>query len=129
MKNESENNLFVEVRGPEEVRRDILESLKEIVENLQRFEKFKEIRKKKIAHINKLEKIVKEINKIVPNLKTSLPETKIRIVNVSKPQKNKKSNSVKTKDAREEPQTKPLTELQKLESELNEIESKLGSLR
>jgi len=41
MEKENEDIFFVEVGNPEEVKRNILESLKEIVESLQRFEKFK----------------------------------------------------------------------------------------
>jgi len=48
----SDDILFVEVHQSDEVRRNILESLKDLVENLQRFEKFKEQRKEKIEKIN-----------------------------------------------------------------------------
>ena len=117
----------MEVREPEEVRRDILESLKEIVESLQRFEKFKDTRKDKIDRINKLRKIVKDTNTLVLNLKKSLPETKIRAVKaISKTAEKKKTSYREKKELTEK---KPLTELQKLESELSEIEGKLSSLR
>lgn len=135
MEKKSEDMLFVGVRDPEGVRRNILESLKGVVESLQRFEKFKETRKDKIDHVNKLGKIIKEVGKLVLDLKNALPEAKIRAVKTSK-QEPKEKNREKKKTVigqkakqAEETKTKPLTELQKLESELNEIESKLSSLR
>lgn len=119
---------FVEVNQSDEVKRNILESLKEIVENLQRFEKFKETRKEKIENIEKLGKIMKEINKVVPRLKESLPETKIRAKKVSNGNE-KKVVAVEKKTPEEVAKRKPATELQKLESELTDIEDKLRSLR
>ena len=119
---------FVEVNQSDEVKRNILESIKEIVENLQRFEKFKETRKEKIEKIEKLGKIMKEINKIVPQLRGALPETKIRTKKVSKGEQ-KKTVAVEEETPREIAKRKPVTELQKLESELSEIENKLRSLR
>ncbi|MCH8004357.1 MAG: hypothetical protein IH934_07055 [Nanoarchaeota archaeon] len=126
---ESKDILFVEVHQSDEVRRNILESLKDIVENLQRFEKFKETRKEKIENINKLGKIIKDINKIIPNLKNSLPETKIRAVSKSKASARKKVIVKEKRSPEEVAKRKPVTELQKLESELGDIESKLQGLR
>ena len=96
MKKESKELFFVEVREPKEVKRNILESLKGIVENLQRFEKFKETRKAKIEAINKLGASIKEINKLLPSLKNLLPEAKIRAVRASK-QTEKQKTFVKKK--------------------------------
>jgi cell fate (sporulation/competence/biofilm development) regulator YmcA (YheA/YmcA/DUF963 family) len=135
MEKKSKDIFFVEVREPEEVRRNILESLKEIVESLQRFEKFKETRKDKLDKVNKLRKIVKDTSMSILDLKKSLPEAKIRAVrSVSKIAEKEKASGKKKPVARkkifkEETKEKPMTELQKLESELNEIESKLESLR
>jgi len=126
---ESKDILFVEVHQSDEVRRNILGSLKDIVENMQRFEKFKETRKEKIENINKLGKIIKDINKIIPNLKNSLPETKIRAVSKRKISGRKKMITKEKRSPEEVAKRKPVTELQKLESELGDIESKLQGLR
>jgi|TARA_B100001964_G_C14004241_1_gene496389 uncharacterized protein with von Willebrand factor type A (vWA) domain len=129
MEKESKDLFFVEVRGSKDVRRNILESLKDIVEALQRFEKFKETRKDKIEHINKLDNILKEINKLVPNLKSALPEAKLRAVKVRKHKSPEKKKTSAGKEEKTEAVKKPVTELQKLESELSEIEGKLQGLR
>jgi len=52
MEKENGDIFFVEVHEPSDVKRIILESLKDIVESLQRFEKFKDTRKDKIDNIN-----------------------------------------------------------------------------
>lgn len=129
MEKEIKEILFVEIQKPDELERSILESLKDIVENLQRFEKFKETRKEKIENINKLGKIVKEINKIIPDLKNSLPETNIRVVSKNKPSGIKKIIKMEKRDPEIVSEKKHVTELQKLESELSEIEDKLRSFR
>tara|TARA_Y100000310_G_scaffold342247_1_gene444635 strand:- start:42768 stop:43157 length:390 start_codon:yes stop_codon:yes gene_type:complete len=124
----SKDIFFVEIHEPAEVRRNILESLKDIVENLQRFEKFKRIREDKIKNINDLRKTIKEVNKLIPNLRKALPDVKVRAAKIERHKgRGKKKTSSKDK-GKEEVKEKPLTELQKLESELNEIEGKLGNL-
>jgi len=122
---EKKEIFFVEVHDSAEVRRNILESLKDIVENLQRFEKFREIREDKIRNINNLRKSIREVNKLIPTLRNALPDVKVRAAKIERPKshgrKKTKSNEIEAKD-------KPTSELQKLESELNEIEGKLGNL-
>ena len=127
MEKENKDIFFVEVGNPEDVKRNILESLKEIVGSLQRFEKFKETRKDKIDNINKLRKTIKEINKLVPSLKQYFPEAKIRAIRAVS--KQPKIKVVKGKNISVEKIKKPPTELQKLEDELSQIESKLQGLR
>ena len=102
MKKESENIFFVGIKEPEEARRDILESLKDIVENLQRFEKFKETRKDKIEHISKLGKIIKDINKHFSSLKSSFPEAKLRAIKATRKAEKKKLGAEKKRKPAEE---------------------------
>ena len=134
MKKESEDILFVEIREPSEVRRNILESLKNIVETLQRFEKFKHLRKGKIHSINKLSNDLKRINKMFSDLKNAIPETKLReiktksILKEEEKEKPKKKKHGKWHKEAEERQ-KPLTEVDRLESELGAIEEKLRGLQ
>lgn len=129
-----EEILFVEVREPSEVRRNILESLKNIVEALQRFEKFKHLRREKINRINKLSNELKGMNRTLSDLKNAIPETKLReikIKSVLKEEKEgkpkKKKHSRRHKDAEEK--QRPLTEVERLESELGAIEEKLKGLQ
>jgi len=129
LKNEGNEIYFVEVTNPNYVRRNILESIKDIVEGLQRFEKFKDTRKDKINNINKLDKILKEINKVIPSLKNSMPETKLRAITKKQPPEKKETSVNKKVIFAGEKKKEPVGELQKLEDELSEIEGKLQGLR
>ena len=133
MESNNKDLFFVEIREPNEIKRNILESMKDMVENLQRFEKFKDIRKEKIRTINKLGGDLKELNKLISNLKNSLPESKLRVIKVNavlrESHKVKPSKKKEYKKRKITEEKKPVTELERLESELSVIEEKLGSLR
>ena len=75
---QKEELFFVQIQEPNEVKRSILESLRDIVESLHRFERFKSARDGKLAIINRLRAQVREINKLISRLKELLPEAKLR---------------------------------------------------
>ena len=130
MVKEQDNGLFfVEVKEPSEVRRNILEILKDIVETLQRFDKFKHIRQEKIQNMRKLGLLLKDTNKVLGDLKSKLPQTNLRAV-VETPRQSKAHHKKKKKGkvVEQKAQQKDMTELEKLESQLSAIESKLKSL-
>ena len=131
MKEQSNELFFVQVKKPNEVRKDILETLREIVETLHRFEKFKRIRHEKLEKINKLRGLLRETNKVFGNLKSKLPQTNLRATLAREaPRQPKKHHrkSKKAKVAEEKMPKKEMTEVNKLEAELTAIESKLKSL-
>ena len=121
-----EDLFFVEVLEPADVRKDILESQKIVIGGLQRYENIKFLRAKKAESINKLKGELKKLAKELTELKTVLPSAGIRVI--SKPRK--KAKAVKNAKAKEEKSVKrmPASELEKLESELQDIEKKLSSL-
>ena len=122
---------FVQIRDPVEVRRNILETLKEIVEVLQRFEKFKQMRHEKLEKINHLRVLLRQANRMLGDLRGKLPQTNLRaaIAREAPVQSvhHKKKKKSKTQEEKA-PQKKELTQVEKLESELSAIESKLKSL-
>lgn len=128
MEKEDKDILFVEVNESSEVRRDILESLREILGILQRFEKFKESRKEKIHYMIKLGKIVRDINKIMSNLKKSLPEPEIGAMKVSGPSTTKRERPVIRKKDAGVMEKGHVSELKRLEAELSDIEGKIADL-
>ena len=133
MKEQSNELFFVQVKKPNEVRRGILETLKDIVETLKRFEKFKYIRHKKLEKIHHLAVLLKQANKTLGNLKLKLPQTNLRATVARTPSQPKVHHKKKKKvKAAEEKQQKvpkkELTEVDKLEAELSAIESKLKML-
>jgi len=122
---EKEDDLFfVEVKEPADMRREVLESQKIVIGGLQRYENIKFLRAKKVESINKLKSQLKELSKDLSELKTILPSTGIKVV--SKPKK-KDVKEEKLKEVEHVKKT-PANELEKLESELHDIEKKLSSL-
>lgn len=119
-----EQNFFVQIQDVPSIRRPLLENIKQIIKLLQRFEKFKELRAAKVEEIMKLKRVSKEISGLFVKLKKELPESGLRL----RARKAKGKEKIKGK-AKEEVKTKPVTpmsELDKLESELKAIESKIG---
>ncbi|MFC1801094.1 hypothetical protein ACFLZB_01410 [Nanoarchaeota archaeon] len=142
-KQTKEDVFYVGVRDPVEIRRNVLECSKEMVQFLQRYESLKAARDEKTQSIHRLREDVKEIKSLMSKLKKALPKTKLRIKlheepkPVSKKQKTKKKRQAKKREAHKEIQKeliktvappKTMTEIEKLESELADIEGKLGHL-
>ena len=141
-KKEDDEVFYIGIKDPIEIRRSLLESSKETVQYLQRFERFKQVRAEKTNEIKKLKEMMHDIHVLVKKLKSALPKTKLRaklhrheeeveavaVKNVvKKTAKKKKAKKVEEVIEEEEPK-KPATELEKLEEELGEIEGRLTKL-
>ena len=119
---------YIGVKEPSSIRRTLLESSKTIVEGLQRYENFKMIREQKEAEILMFKEDIREINKLMIKLKVILPKTKLKeVVRKEKKSKAKKIEEKPTPKIKIEKKVDP-TELQKLESDLADIERKLARL-
>lgn len=125
-----EEPFYVGVRDTDEVRRTLLESTRDVVQHLQRAEKFKAVRKEKLEEIEKLKKLIKEIAKDVNKLKIVLPKTKLRATHKKVHVPKKPTFEEVKKEVKPQPEKKqrPATELEKLEAELSEIEGRLGQM-
>ncbi len=116
-----EEVFFVGLNNPEEIRRDILESTKDIIAVLRTYENFKKVRAEKAQNVSHLKVIVKELDVLIVRLKHELPKTRLREKETSaKPAAQSVSKQVR--------QEKKMTEMEKLEMELAEIEHKLSSI-
>ncbi len=142
------SGFFVGLHDTKDLKRALLESTRDTIMFMQKYENILKIRKEKNEAIDHLKKLVKEINKMVSSLKQKLPEseihrklgseeiaiekqilsdnieTKERIakpkLKPSKANKEKKENST-TKGAQEDEPD----EMEKLESQLKELENRL----
>ncbi|MBI1934924.1 hypothetical protein HYS31_00640 [Candidatus Woesearchaeota archaeon] len=129
MKEQTNDLFFVEIRQHSEIRKDILEALKQMLEVLQRFEKFRHIRHSKSENIQKLKAMIKDANKVLGTLKGKLPQTNLRVSSVREDKPAPKKIHKKNKPAPQKKEPKrEMTEMERLEAELNAIESKLKSL-
>lgn len=136
---EKEEVYYVGVKDPVEIRRSLLESSREIVQYLQRAERFKATRSEKAEEFAKLKETMRELNSLMRKLRTALPKTKIRarlhkheeeVLKEELIEKNIEAAKEKGKVEEEKIKEKPagISELEKLEAELGEIESRLTKM-
>tara|TARA_Y100000310_G_C20618168_1_gene781807 strand:- start:228 stop:587 length:360 start_codon:yes stop_codon:yes gene_type:complete len=118
MKNELEEFNYIKVRDSVEFRKDTLECLKGVIQLLQRYGQIGTIRKEKIEKIIELKGVIKELTKLNSQLKLELPRVKISSKEVVS------GSSSGTEIIR----TKGTSQLEMLEDELEDIESKLKAL-
>jgi len=122
-KEQGKEIFYVGLKDPTEVRRNLLESSKEIVVFLKTYENFKRIRILKVQEINKLKLLIQEASRLINKLRRDLPKTRLR---------EKSEATVKKGGTRRvsiPPRTKTgMGEVEKLESELAAIEEKLKLL-
>lgn len=123
---ELDNNFFIGIRDPLSVRKEILKCSKDLLIILKKYEYSRELREKKIEIFSMLKKKAREISFLNNKLKKMLPTKGIRAL----ASYEKKLTSNKQNEEPSEISRKPrrLTELEKLEYEINSVERKLNSL-
>ena len=117
-------DFFVNIESPSELRRPILESSREVIHLMQDFESLKSIRTEKSETMEKLDNVMKEISVLVTKLKAELPK-----VPASKKKTTLKKTSVRKKTVVKKVESKPKSDLDKLEAELNDVEKQLAELQ
>lgn len=136
---DKEPDYMVQITDPKMIRKDLLESLREIIIFMQGYEKFRKIQEEKVALFSALKTDVKELHSLVENrLKKYLPqgklrgfvhpmdmpeereEAKVEVVTVEEPAK---------KAMVKEERKAPPSELDELESQLKDIESQLRNIQ
>ncbi len=120
------NNFFVGIENPMEMRRQVLESSKKLVEVLKKFESFREKREQKLLLMEKLKRTLSEINRMNAKLRAAMPKTNLRVPHqlLGIPERPKAGPSKAA-----EKEELPAGEMERLEMELQDIESKLGKLQ
>ena len=120
---------FVEVPDHVSLRRNILQSLRDILDSLQKYHDFERLKEQKAKKIAELRAMVNRTNVLMLKLKDLLPHT-----HVPEPKKGKKEKATseeqaapaENKAAQKSPKQK--SELDMLEDELASIERKLDRL-
>ncbi len=152
-----DSHLYVQISRQDEIRMQTLEAMKDILQILSGYESYKALQKEKEEISVQLKTQLKEINKLVNSLKLMLPTVDIKIKPQPKMPTEKKAAVVaksvpqkivappmpkqvkpmppfvlaKKKEPQqpvEVPAKKEMSELEKLEAELSDIESKLQTL-
>jgi len=127
---------FVEIKNPLDVERRLLESIKDVLESLQRFEHFKGMHVNRLAAIAQLRKVTNQINRQVSILKAKFPERTLKAIIAKMPKEGKrehKKNMVKTTKSKKivhihENKQAPVA-LDAISAEIAAIEEKLRSLQ
>lgn len=70
---EGNDQLFVGIRDPTDIRKGMLESSKSMIECLKRYEKLRLVRQDKEKEVHRLKSILNEIDSLLVKLKNSLP--------------------------------------------------------
>tara|TARA_Y100000310_G_C20626072_1_gene785957 strand:- start:200 stop:685 length:486 start_codon:yes stop_codon:yes gene_type:complete len=130
--------IFVGLGDPVELRRNILEPTREVIQFLQSYEEFKKVKEEKTYTIGLLKDDLKEIKATINKLRRLLPRSKIKAERTfgrikkdfKSEQSEPKPEPSPTPEPKPEPKPVPVAhpELDSLERELGEIEKKLGSL-
>jgi len=127
----AEENFYIGIQNPEEIRRYLLESSKEMITTLKRYEEFKKNRMEKAELVAKFNQIMKQINILSNRLKKQFPEAGIRVptLNIKEEAKQGKAAEAKAKmPDKVERKKEALSEIEKLEEELRGIERKLNAI-
>jgi hypothetical protein len=118
--------IFVGVRNQRELRKNLLESSRLVLQDLKKYQDFKAIKTKKAEKISSLKLSIKEIKRLISKLKLSIPK-----IEEFKEQKKERPQNKQLKlkeEPKKETQKKARTELDVLEDELKRIETKLSSM-
>jgi len=134
MATKTDDEFFVGLQDPIAARKQLLTSVKSMVQSLQAYDAVKEVRKEKIEALENLKNIVKEINGDLLRLKTALPKVKknasselnqVLRLNHKIQKADDKIPKVKTNRDIEK---KPAEQISKFEKELKMIEQELEQL-
>ena len=119
-KKEKEEGIFVGVKDPLRVRKDILESSREVLESLKAYESFKQVREEKRMLFEQLRSDARGISLLFGRLRGELPQLKVPAPKVEKAKAQSQPNQGNQAPATEK--TKPATEVERLEQELAQLE-------
>lgn len=126
MAKESKEEFFVGLEGAKDIRRNVLESSREMVHIMQSYEKVKEIRAEKLRRIEQLKTVLEELKLLSSKLSRELPSVQTRTIEVKEAKKKKETKRAKTKKEKKEEDRK---DLEKLETDLASIEARLSELK
>lgn len=132
---EKDPNYMVQISEPRMLRKDILESVREVIIFMQGYEKFRKIQEEKVALFTQLKVDVRVLNNLVEDkLRKYLPKGKLKAVQLDKQpdyayQQDEEPLNTSTPSAPIASASKaPSSELDELETQLKEIETQLRNV-
>ncbi len=133
VKKEKEPGFNVRINDPKLLRKDILESLREVILFMQSYEHFRTIQDEKMSTFSELRSVSREINSIVNGkLRSLFPKGKLSALNeedtdyAKEPMKEVEKTALGPRTKEKVPVEN--NELDELESQLKSIESQLQNI-
>lgn len=151
-----EETYFIGLKNPTDLRKEILGTTKQIIQLLQKYHHFKEIKDEKTALAEKLKSLMTEIDELNGRFKIALPKSKINALPnhlkklsgktlkglepkpqpapqrveepKEKPKAQQKPNMSVEGEALPKQPPKPKDDLEDLEDQIDEIERKLENI-
>ncbi len=133
----NEPEYMVQLPDPKMLRKDVLESLREVIIFMQGYEKFRKIQEEKVATFNVLKNDLKELDVLLEGkLRKYLPKGKLKILSPEEEKKQEvevEEEHVEEVPVEEKPEPKEYVrpaegELDALEAQLKEIEKQLKGM-
>jgi len=127
---EKEPEYMVQVSDPKVLRKDLLETLREIIIFMQGYEKFRKLQEEKVATFAALKSDVKELNVLINHrLRKYLPKGKLRVVKENVPELPEEMEPPLVRPAGTGREAPKKTELDELEVQLRDIENQLRKVQ
>lgn len=125
---QQDDPVYVRIESPAEVRKALLQSIKQLIQVLQANERLQEKKKQKSHLAEEYKNKMKEIVALLANLKSQMP--KVRVSNLPKKTAKTDAPVLEGPATADEPEILEVnvSESDRLENELKEIESKLDKL-
>ncbi len=125
---EQEPQFMVQIADPKMLRKDILESLREVIIFMQSFEKFRQVQEEKVATILLLKDDLKELNNMANQLRRYLPRGKLRPLGLQAAVREMPRMEERPRQAPVVRREGPPAVREPLQSELDELESQLRDI-
>lgn len=119
-----DKDFFVGIYDPLDVRRNLLESSKELIKSLDGSEKLHQIRQQKLRKYKEMKAVMEELNLLIEKLKKRLPKSHLRKATQKRVRKIKLPHLDSAATG-----AKFSAELEKLEKELRSVEKTVSSFK
>lgn len=125
----SQEDIYVGIDNSNQIRVNVLESIRDLIGVLKSVEKINLLRQKKADTVSLAEIKLNDLKKIIRRLQTLIPAYKISSLSIKKKVEVPRTKKIERIKKKEKTETKKLSEIERLEKELRDIENILSKLK